>query len=205
MVNVLSGVSKAEHWTGASPNVRLIRHYTQLGVLDRPERRGKEAYYGYRQIVQYLAARWLLKDGWLLVKIAEVTATRSTPELLALLPGNSNNAAQELIQKFRTDRTADPIATRQTQVLQQRARLQRVLPSLGNTGGVVQRRERIQLDLTQWCQVLIDADRLQTISPEEAVRLGDALAASVTEASRSPHRENAAKRRARLSKKGKQK
>ena len=205
MVSALSEVSKSESWSGAQPNVRLIRHYTQLGVLDRPERRGKEAYYGYRQIVQYLAARWLLKDGWMLIKIAEVTTTRSTPELLALLPGTPNNAAQELIQRFRTARPPDPIAARQTQVLEQRARLQQVLPSLGNTGGVVQRRERVQLDLTDWCQVLIDTDHLQTISPEEATRLGDALAAAITEASRSPHRKNAAKRRARLSKKGKKK
>ena len=118
MVSALSEVSKSESWSGAQPNVRLIRHYTQLGVLDRPERRGKEAYYGYRQIVQYLAARWLLKDGWMLIKIAEVTTTRSTPELLALLPGTPNNAAQELIQRFRTARPPDPIAARQTQVLE---------------------------------------------------------------------------------------
>ena len=206
LVEALSEVSIEEVWAVPEPNIRLIRHYTQLGVLERPERRGKEAYYGYRQIVQFIAARWLLKDGWMLVKIAEVTTTRSTPELLVLLPGTPRNSAQELIQRFKKPSpSSDSITTRQTQLLQQRARLQQVLPGLGNTGGVVQRRDRVQLDLTDWCQVLIDADRLTTLSTEEANRLGEALAASLNEASRFPLRQTAAKRRSRISKKGKKK
>ena len=202
LVATLAAVAQSESWAGGAPTVRLIRHYTQLGVLDRPERRGKEAYYGYRQIVQYLAARWLLADGWMLVKIAEVTASRADADLLALLPGTPKNAAQQLIQRFRQP-ADDPVTTSQTQILQQRARLQQVLPSLGNVGGVVRRRERVQLDLTDYCQVLIDADRLSALSPQDAAQLGDALSAALTEATRSPQQaaKRAAKRKSRLSKK----
>ncbi len=168
-------------------------HYTQLGVLDRPERRGKEAYYSFRQLVQYLAARWLLQDGWMLAKIAEVTATRSTLELAALLPDPPQNPAQALIQRFKETSTAssEAITSRQTALLQQRTRLQQVLPDLGNPGGVVQRRDRVQLSLTDWCQVLIDADRLPTLSPEESTRLGEALAAALNDASRAALRKPA--------------
>ncbi len=204
MSEALSEITGAQDWAEHEPNIRLLRHYTQLGVLDRPERRGKEAYYGYRQLVQYLAARWLLQDGWMLAKIVEVTATRTTAELLALLPGTPLNPVQELIQRFKASTstsTSDSITTRQTQLLQQRSRLQKVLPDLGNTGGVVQRRDRVQLDLTDWCQVLLDADRLPGLTTEEADRLGEALAAALTEASRSPLRQAMARRSQRGKKK----
>ncbi len=193
MVVSLSEITSASPWTGTEPSVRLLRHYTQLGVLDRPERRGKEAYYSFRQLVQYLAARWLLQDGWMLAKIAEVTATRSTLELAALLPDPPQNPAQALIQRFKETSTAssEAITSRQTALLQQRTRLQQVLPDLGNPGGVVQRRDRVQLSLTDWCQVLIDADRLPTLSPEESTRLGEALAAALNDASRAALRKPA--------------
>ena len=45
-------------------NERLIRHYVQVGVLSAPEREGREALFGLRQVVEFLAARYLLKDGW---------------------------------------------------------------------------------------------------------------------------------------------
>jgi DNA-binding transcriptional MerR regulator len=197
MAAALTGVEDASAWSGTEPSVRLIRHYTQLSVLDRPERRGKEAYYGYRQIVQYLAARWLLQDGWMLAKIAEVTATRTTAELIALLPGAPKNPAQALIQRFKqsSSPSSEAVTSRQAQLLQQRSRLQQVLPDLGNPGGVVQRRDRVQLSLTDWCQVLIDADRLPTLSPEESTRLGEALAAALNEASRTPIRKTASRAR----------
>ena len=199
MVEALSEIILEETWAGSEPNIRLIRHYTQLGVLDRPERRGKEAYYTHRQLVQFLAARWLLQDGWMLIKIVEVTTARSTPDLITLLPGASRNPAQELIQSFKTQvSSSESITVRQTQLLQQRSRLQKVLPELGNVGGVVQRKERVQLALTDWCDVLVDASRLSTLSPEEATGLGEALTAALTEANRSPNRVTAAKRRSRF-------
>ena len=201
MVAVLEAAVEEESWAGAAPNVRLLRHYTQLGVLDRPERRGKEAFYTQRQLIQYMVARWLLSDGWMLVKIAEVTATRSDTELLALLPGAPLNPAQALIQRFKTSASSRSVTARQTQLLQQRAQLQQALPEMGNTDGVVQRRERTELRLADWCHVLIDTDRLSALSSEEATRLGKSLTAALNEASRSPIRSTASKHRRMKSKK----
>ena len=46
----------------ASVNPRLIRDYTQRGILSRPERLGKEALYRYQHLVELVAARILLND-----------------------------------------------------------------------------------------------------------------------------------------------
>jgi hypothetical protein len=53
------------------PNVRVIRDYGQRGIVSRAERQGKEAIYGYRQLLEFVAARVLVADGWPLAKIAE--------------------------------------------------------------------------------------------------------------------------------------
>ena len=55
-----------------SANERLVRHYVQIGVLETPERDGREALFDQRQVRQFLTARYLLKDGWPLAKITEL-------------------------------------------------------------------------------------------------------------------------------------
>ena len=198
LVDELVQVIDALPWAGVEPSVRLIRHYTQLGVLDRPARQGKEAHYAYRQLVQFLVARWLLQDGWTLTKIAEETSSRDTPTLLAMLPGAPQNAAQSLIQQLKQQSglspspplspspASDPVSSRQAELAVQRARLQTALPALGNASGSVVTRERVQLSLTEWCDVLIDTSRLSSLSTVEAARLGEALTAALVEAIRSP-------------------
>jgi DNA-binding transcriptional MerR regulator len=69
-----------------SANERLIRHYVQVGALTAPEREGREALFGFRQIVEYLTARFLLRDGWPLAKVAEIVRATDTPGLAELLP-----------------------------------------------------------------------------------------------------------------------
>ncbi len=97
-------------------NVRLIRHYLAIGLMTRGERRGKEAVFGLRQLLEYLAARALLRDGWPLAKIGLFTSTSSDVELAGLLPvpapsaassaPRSRNRAQELVARFRVERAA---------------------------------------------------------------------------------------------------
>jgi len=55
-----------------SANERLVRHYVQIGVLTPPEREGRDALFGARQIAEFLAARRLLSEGWPLAKIGEL-------------------------------------------------------------------------------------------------------------------------------------
>jgi hypothetical protein len=98
-------------------NVRLLRHYLAIGLMTRGERRGKEGVFALRQLLEYLAARALLRDGWPLAKIALFTSGASDAELAALLPAPTEHAptrdraptrAQELVSQFRGGGTAEP-------------------------------------------------------------------------------------------------
>ena len=81
----------------SSPNARLLRHYVTVGVVSRPERRGKEAFFGFRHLVEALVARALLLDGWPLAKIADLAATTDTEALLSMgrtRPGPAHSPAR---------------------------------------------------------------------------------------------------------------
>jgi hypothetical protein len=76
--------------------------------MTRAERRGREGVFGLRQLLEYLAARALLRDGWPLAKIAAFTSRASEAELAALLPAPPRAAgprgrtrAQDLVSQFR--------------------------------------------------------------------------------------------------------
>ncbi len=36
-------------------NERLLRHYVSMGVVDKPTREGRDALYGFRHLVQFVA------------------------------------------------------------------------------------------------------------------------------------------------------
>ena len=82
---VLAGVPSLTDDAG-SANERLVRHYVQVGVLTAPEREGREALFGLRQIVEFLATRYLLKDGWPLAKVAEIVRTTDVTRPCAVDP-----------------------------------------------------------------------------------------------------------------------
>jgi hypothetical protein len=63
-----------------------VRHYVQVGVLTASEREGREAMFGLRQVVEFLAARYLLKDGWPLAKVAEMVRTTDLDGLAVMIP-----------------------------------------------------------------------------------------------------------------------
>jgi hypothetical protein len=73
--------------------------------------RGSESdergYYGFRHLVEFLAARVLLNDGWPLEKIRERSHAASTEELIALIPGQVvENDAVVLARSFRANVSA---------------------------------------------------------------------------------------------------
>ena len=66
-------------------NERLIRHYVQVEILTAPDREGREALFGARQIAEFLAARRLIHDGWSLAKIAELIKTAGPEGFIPLM------------------------------------------------------------------------------------------------------------------------
>lgn len=77
------GESRRVRW---EPNVRLLRYYTTLGLLDRAERmEGRTAYYGPRHLLQLLAVKRLQQEG------------RTLQEIQQELLGLSNEQLQEML------------------------------------------------------------------------------------------------------------
>ena len=172
------------------PNERLVRHYVHVGIIGRAERRGKEAYLGFRQIVELLAARVLLNDGWPLAKIAEFVRVTDLDGLLALLPkGAPLTPAQELVKGFQRRASSEehPVSKssgsavepmrRSVDLLRQRreAFSDGVQPEVGTW---------LRIELTPWCHVYIEHEVAHRTPPELMERLGRALTQTLIESMR---------------------
>jgi hypothetical protein len=182
-------------------NVRLIRDYVVREFIPRPERRGREARFGLNHLVQLLAVRVLLRSQkWSLPAIkASFVATSSEDLLNGLLsPVRSLveaeyrkaagvagrrtqdatskvqtprlNPAQLLIEQFKASKQPEPkplsILLSKTMPAVQAA-ASRVTPRTGSS--------RLHIELEPWCEVVIDAERMQSLTSEEIERLGEAL------------------------------
>ena len=88
-------------------NERLLRHYVSMGVVDKPSREGRDALYGFRHLVQFVAARRLLAEGFPLAKIAKYTGAVPTDALTAYLEKpDRTSEAELLVAAFRSESPA---------------------------------------------------------------------------------------------------
>ena len=187
-----------------NPNERLVRHYVSLGILDRPTREGKEAIYGYHHIIQYLAARSLARDGWPLAKVAEQVSMSSDDILHSLIEASrpsvleetSPTSAAELVAKYKAqgnkpDRKQRPESTNQiarspnslsdeqvrqpSYLTKQKIEDQATLMALGNATGSPKQKDLLEIELTEWCRLLIDRLQLSKMPPETPELLGRAV------------------------------
>jgi DNA-binding transcriptional MerR regulator len=86
-----------------SANERLVRHYVQVEILTPPDREGREALFGARQIAEFLAARRLIHDGWSLAKIAELIKTAGPEGFIQLMPAErAPTTAERTLARFRS-------------------------------------------------------------------------------------------------------
>ena len=75
VAQVALGLSGGDYEGAASgrvrdlPDARAIRYYTTLGLLDRPEMRGRTAFYGVRHLRQIVAIKKLQSRGWPLARV----------------------------------------------------------------------------------------------------------------------------------------
>jgi len=186
---VLAGVPSLTDDAG-SANERLVRHYVQVGVLTAPEREGREALFGLRQIVEFLATRYLLKDGWPLAKAAELVRTTDVTGLAQLIPSERpRTRAEEVAAKYRGGRVSAetsalkpeaPLA-RAAGISRRRVSLEENLKALGNTEGRPDRSRIVRIDLTPWCHVDVDARQLGEMSEDTPAILGAALTQALQE------------------------
>ena len=201
-----------------SVNERLVRYYVQEGVLNPPDREGREAIFRFRQLIQLIVARLLLRDNWPLRKVAELIREADVDALLALAPGTKpRTRAEEAIAGFRREsrdvrlsmtpraaslgipdfmhRAAGTVRSSEndkpgllqraldvaTGISQRRSALADNLRALGNADGTLERRRTLRLTLTPWCQVELDADKVQSMDETTPEILGAALTQALQE------------------------
>jgi hypothetical protein len=76
--------------------------------LSPPDREGREALFGLRQVVEFLATRYLLKDGWPLAKAAEIVRATDVAGLTQLIPSDRpRTRAEEVVARYRGAHVAD--------------------------------------------------------------------------------------------------
>jgi len=185
-------------------NVRLIRDYVVREFIPRPERVGREARFGLDHLVQLLAVRVLLRSQrWSLPAIKASFATTSTEELLNGLLAQVRscieseyragaipvqglaqtsadivrtphlNPAQLLIEQFKATRKSPTMdAERTLSNKTARATPAPASRATQRTGGMS---SRLHVELEPWCEVVIDVQRVKSLTPKEIERLGEAL------------------------------
>ena len=115
-------------------NERLLRHYVSMNVVDRPVRSGRDAIYGFRQLLQYLTARRLLKQGFSLSKIAEFTSVVPTASLSdALIEAPQRSDAELLVAAFKARETGGSKPPRSPRANTSQAAMRRVVSSQPST------------------------------------------------------------------------
>ena len=187
--------------TRGAANERLIRHYVQVGVLTPPDREGREALFGLRQVVEFLATRYLLRDGWPLAKAAEIVRATDVPGLTQLIPAERpRTRAEEVVAKHRRSAAmgTPPVAAaagpavqpamqpgtpldRAADISRRRVSLEENLKALGNETGRPERQRIVRIELAPWCHVHVDARRLGEMSDQIPAILGAALTQALQE------------------------
>ena len=96
-------LSKAMGWESEKISERMIRYYATEGVLDKPDRLGREAAYHFRHLLQLLIARRLVDEGVSLVAISKFNLNKSTDELEQALLKPSREEAKAVTEKYREE------------------------------------------------------------------------------------------------------
>ncbi|MBI4853333.1 MAG: MerR family transcriptional regulator [Acidobacteria bacterium] len=90
--------AQQDNRVSAAPDARTIRYYTTLGLLERPSIIGRQAYYGYRHLLQIVAIKALQGLSLPLSEIQAKLYGRSNQELTAILSAISQNHAKKPIE-----------------------------------------------------------------------------------------------------------
>ena len=167
------------------PSERLVRFYVTSGVLQRPQREGREALFGQRQTIEFLAARALLEDGWPLAKVGEYLPTQTDEALVALLPqrATKKTKAQELVERFQQGGVVPlaqaplPVPAPNPVALKQRQGVREAQRELA-TEGVV-REVRLRLTLTPWCEVSLSQAALESVTAEQVESVAELFRAAL--------------------------
>jgi DNA-binding transcriptional MerR regulator len=174
---------------------RLVRDYAQRGIVRRPNRHGKETRYGSQHLVELLAARLLVRDGWPLAKIAQHIARTPHAELLGLISPAFEPPAVKAVRAIKA-RGAEPAlklqpsapaakpdpldAARTTQawLAQRKVELPGLLVSIGGTPHP-DITTTVEIALAPDVRLTISTERLSRLTTADADAIGRAVIASL--------------------------
>lgn len=158
----------------ADLNERLVRYYVTSGVLDAPVKRGREAVFELRHLVQLMVVRNLLAERLSLGQIRDLFRTidwSKVDEVAELLPKPAPvTEAERLVSQFRGG--ASPVR----HILQSK-RQQWAEQRVGGRDA----RPLVRWRLSPWLEVLADPAAVQRLTDEQAERLGVELTAVLVE------------------------
>ena len=168
-------------------SARLVRDYAQRDILSRPERQGKEAVYTWRHLVELVAARALVADGWPLAKVTQHFALTPLEDLLLLVPGQGRpNPALAAARRIRADtlgqvrEPAPPPPMQQLASQRQRsADLMFSMKQLTGESAAPRTTQVTRITLDDDIHLLIRTDRLRHLGLDGADALGRAITASI--------------------------
>lgn len=78
-------------------NERLVRYYVTEGLVTRPTRIGRDAEYGYLQLLQFLGSRFLVEQGYPLAKVAPYIQALSNDQIEDMLKNKHKPSLAELL------------------------------------------------------------------------------------------------------------
>ena len=82
-------------------NERIVRYYVAEGLVERPERIGRDAQYGYIHLLQFLAGRFLVESGFPMQKVGPYLMSQNIDQLEALVMNRTKpNMAELLVASF---------------------------------------------------------------------------------------------------------
>ena len=83
-------------------NERIVRYYVAEGLVERPERIGRDAQYGYKHLLQFLAGRFFVERGYPMQMVAPYLKSESLDKLeILLITKNMPNKAEFLVASFK--------------------------------------------------------------------------------------------------------
>lgn len=164
---------------GVPLNEQLVRNYVQRNLIDRPRKQGRDAFYGFRHLLQILATR-VLSQVMSLTAAAEKVRGMSEAELLNIIP---KNVGQQESPQLQESSSLD-LETEKAIVLVKeklgRRRTYRAVPE--NEEWVPPKgRPSRTIDVTSWCRVTLD-EEIFASQPEEAIKMLIRVIASAVDA-----------------------
>lgn len=185
------------------PNERLVRDYVSRGILSRPERKGKEAFFNFKQLAQFLACRAMVESGWPLSQVSDEFQISTLEDLMDWIPGESGtNEVLQLAKSFQADRkdkkrSAIPASEEKTtnnqgytqnvssfshrrkESIQRKTTISDILKKIGSELNEPYKVEHTAFQLASWLIVLIENEKVDNLTREDAEDIGFAVTATL--------------------------